>query len=305
MRALCLVLLLAPALAAETPKESFLAFVAAVLSGEMTEAEKRAAFERYFDFDTWVENAQQNEGRRYTQQERASLKEEWFTLFLSDEFSSSYRARNVQVVEEPAPDGDTSEVIITMQEAGKSEPGRFRVLMTRSGEHWRWHSIPRIADAQPEKPLTPQARLEGVKDAISKLREQAELIAARIAELEAERRKLESEIVEKDAGSAPHSSPLTTAATLGRAVQRADTDALLRAHLPVRRDVPRESLRQRLATESERVASWEPIDSTLTGESTAAVRVRVTLWSSKGASVRVITLPLARSGDEWLVDDTP
>src|SRR5690606_33437439 len=110
-----------------------------------------------------------------------------------------------------------------------------------------------------------QAKLDAVKGAIGKVREQAELIAARLAELEAERRRLESEIVEKDAGSAPHSSPMTTAATLGRAVQRADMDALLRAHVPARRDVPREALQQRLAKESERVASWEPVDSTLTG----------------------------------------
>ncbi len=304
MRLLCVLLLLAPALAAETPAESFRAFMAAVMAEDKSEAERRKAFERYFDFETWVTNRQAAEEAEYTAEEKKELKEQWFTLFLSAEFRDTYRTRDVKIIEEPKPQGDTAELVVTMKEEGAEQPGRFRVLMTKSGDHWRWHSVPR--ELKPEAPLTPAQKLAAVKQAIEELRAQAQQIGRRINELESERKKLEAEIAEAGANEAPYSSPLTTARTLGKAVQAGDADAVLRAHTAARREVDGAKFTAKLKRESERLATWEPLDSTL-GEdgATASVRVRIKLWASHGVNLRTITIALRTVGDEWLVDEAP
>jgi uncharacterized protein YhaN len=305
MRLLIFLIVLAPALAAESPAESFRAFVEAVLADDKPEAERRAVLERYFDFDTWLANKEASEGKQYAEDDRAQMKKDWLTLFLSAEFSESYRARSVQIVEEPQPAGDAAELIITMIEPGSEKPGKFRVLMMRSGEHWRWHSIPRLAEAEPATPKTPDEQLAAVVKALEELREQSAQIAERIRQLETERKRIESQIAETNAGQAPYSTPMTTAHTLGNALSAEDVEAVLRAHADARRGGDKEKLAAKLKRESARLASWEPLDSTLQGADGAFVRVRVRLWANQGVKSRTITLALRKVGDEWLVDEEP
>lgn len=305
----CVFLLLAlcaPALWAETPAGSFHSFIAAVLDTHTPEAERRLIFERYFDFDTWMTAKQAEDGKEYTEAERAQFKEEWFTVFLSAEFRQRFAARNVQVIEEPEPQGDKAELVIKILEPAAAA-GRYRVLMTRSGEYWRWHSIPRIEEEPaPEAPLTAEEKLAAIKQAIVDAQAEQAKLAAQLRELDAQRKLLEAEIAEKNAGDAPHATPMTTARTLGKAVLAADTDALLKAHTPARRSTNRNKLEEKLKAQAERVAGWEPLDVTLFENNTqATVRVKLKLWDDTGVKERTISLQLRKVDAEWLVDEEP
>ncbi len=307
MRWLCLLMMLgAPALCAETPAGSFHAFIAAVLDTNTPEAERRLTFERYFDFDTWMVGKQSEAGAEYTQAERAKFKEEWMIVFLSAEFRQRFAARNVQVIEEPEPHGDQAELVIRILEPAAAA-GRYRVLMTRNGEYWRWYSIPRIEEEAPAPtPQTPEEKLAAIQQAIANVRAEQEKLAAHLRDLEAERKLLEAAIAETNAGAAPHATPMTTARTLGKAVLAANTDALLGAHTPARRNTDRKKLAEKLKAQSERIAGWEPLDVTLSEDNTqAVVRVKVKLWDDTGVKERTISLLLRKVEAEWLVDEEP
>ncbi|MCC7509652.1 MAG: hypothetical protein IT464_09775 [Planctomycetes bacterium] len=307
MRCLCLLLILcAPALWAETPAGSFHSFIAAVLDTNTPEAERRLIFERYFDFDTWMAAKQVEDGKEYPEAERAQLKQEWFTVFLSAEFRQRFAARNVQVIEEPEPQDDKAELVIKILEPAAAA-GRYRVLMTRNGEYWRWYSIPRIEEEPtPETPLTAEEKLAAIQQAIADARVEQEKLAARLRNLDAQRKVLEAEIAEKNAGAAPYSTPMTTARTLGKAVLAADADALLKAHTPARRNTDRKKLGEKLNVQAERVAGWEPLDVTLSENNTqAVVRVKLKLWDDTGVKERTISLLLRKVDAEWLVDEAP
>ncbi|MBX3458774.1 MAG: hypothetical protein KF696_02275 [Planctomycetes bacterium] len=288
---------------AEGPAGSFHAFIAAVLDTSSPEAERRALFEKYFDFDAWVAERQAAEGKRYTAAEKSQMKEEWMTVFLSDEFRQRFAARNVQVVEEPEPAGDDAELVIRIMTPA-SAAGRYRVKLKRSGDHWRWYSIPRIEETS--EPQTPDQRLAALKQALAEARAEQERIAQRIRDLEAQAKRVEAELAEQGANTNPHSSPMTTARNLGKAVQAADLEALLAAHMPARRKADRAKLREKLDEQSRRLASWEALDVTLSeNKQSATVRVKLKLWHDTGVKERTLTIAMRLINGNWLVDEEP
>lgn len=301
--AMIALVLCASALHAESPAGSFHAFIAAVLDTNAPEAERRALFDKYFDFEAWFAEKQATESRQYNAEEKAQLKEEWMTVFLSDEFRQRFAARNVQIVEEPEPAGDNAELIIRIT-SPPAAAGRYRVKLKRSGEHWRWYSIPRMEET-PE-PQTPEQRLAALKQAIADARAEQQRIAETIRDLEAQAKRVESEIAEAGADDKPHSSPMTTARTLGKAVQNADLEALLAAHTPARRRADREPLRRKLDEQSRRLASWEALDVTLSDDKqSASVRVKLKLWHDTGIKERTLTIAMRLIDGNWLVDEEP
>lgn len=293
----------ASALHAESPAGSFQAFIGAVLDTSAPQAQRRAQFEKYFHFEVWVTDRETAEGKQYSEAEKAQMKEEWMTVFLSDEFRQRFAARNVQVVEEPEPAGDDAELVIRIL-APPGAAGRYRVKLKRSGDHWRWYSIPRIEETS--EPQTPEQRLAALKQALADARAEQERIAQRIRDLEAQAKRVEAELAERGANTNPHSSPMTTARTLGKAVQAADLEALLAAHVPARRKSDRTKLRQKLDEQSRRLASWEALDVTLSeNKQSATVRVKLKLWHDTGIKERTLTIAMRLIDGNWLVDEEP
>jgi hypothetical protein len=297
--ALCL--FAAPAFAEESPAQSFQAFMRAVLDTQKPEAERRAIIERYFDFDALVAEREAVEGIGWDEERRNQLRAEWMALFLSGEFQ---QGREIRILREPEPQGDRAELIISLDEPDARHRVPFLVKLTRAEGYWRWYSIRPTRD-EPPPPATPEERLQTVLAELAELKAANERIAERVAELEAERHRLEGELAERRADEAPFSSPLTTALTVGRAVLAADIEALLRSHVPARRELDHEALQSRLRVESEALASWEPLDSRLRGEGEAVVRVKLQRWTDTGVKTRTLTLNMRKLGDEWLVDQEP
>lgn len=287
--------------AAETPAESFLSFMKAVLETEKPEAERRAGIERYFDFDAMVADREAAEGVAWDETRREEVRAEWMRLFLSGEFQ---RGGDVQIVREPEPQGDKAELYVAIAEPGARRRPTFLVKLNRAEGYWRWYSIRPTRD-EPPTPRTTEEQLAAVLAELEELRAAQAQIEARLAALEAERQRLSAELAEKQADDAPYSSPMTTARTVGRAIQAADVDALLRAHVSSGQDADHEKLEARLRRESEKIASWEPLDVSLSTDVTAMVRVRVQLWSDTGVKTRVLTLSMRKAGEEWLVDQEP
>lgn len=265
------------------------------------EAERRAVIERYFDFETMVAEREAADGEPWDEARRKEQRAEWMRLFLSGEFQ---QGREVKIAREPEPEGDRADLYVVISEPEARRRPTFHVKLTRAEGYWRWYSIRPTRD-EPPAPRTTEEQLAAVLAELEELRSAQARVADRIEVLEAERKRLSAKLAESAADEAPYSSPMTTARSLGRAIQGVDVDALLRAHAPARRNVGRDSLEQRLKLESAHIASWEPMDSTLRGDGDVLVRVRVQLWTDSGVMSRVLTLPMRKTGQEWLVDREP
>lgn len=293
----------------QTPRESFEAFVAAVLDEEMTAEDRRAVFERYFDFDTWLQDRAAEEGKVHTDDETAELRQQWFELFESTQFRDSYRRRNVRVLKEPAADRakGRAELVIAMQ-GPELEDEQFRVLMTLSedGTYWRWYSIPRIEEDVPT--LTPDQRMKRIEEAMQLITEKRALLDAQEKALREELTRLRSELAEADAGKSDYASPISVVESAWRAVEKGDADALLDCHTTRRvSESNLEDLKAKLDKTRVRLMKWEILDSTIDGQNPARadVRVRLTLQQTGEPDRRVVTVSVVRDAKEWKIDDAP
>lgn len=293
----------------QTPRESFEAFVAAVLDEEMTAEDRRAVFERYFDFDTWLQDRAAEEGKVHTDDETAELRQQWFELFESTQFRDSYRRRNVRVLKEPAADRarGRAELVIAMQ-GPELEDEQFRVRMTLSedGTYWRWYSIPRIEEDVPT--LTPEQRVKRIEEAMQLITEKRALLDAQEKALREELTRLRSELAEADAGKSDYASPISVVESAWRAVEKGDADALLDCHTTRRvSESNLEDLKTKLEKTRVRLMKWEVLDSTIDEQNPARadVRVRLTLQQTGEPDRRVVTVPVVRDGKEWKIDEAP
>jgi hypothetical protein len=314
---ICLILLSLPGLvAAETPVkppgESFVAFISGITDTELTPAARTELIEHYFDFEAWMRARAADEDRQYTAEERAEFQQQWLELLSSRRFRETYRDRDLRV-ERVTEDADRATVRISLAMSGQEQREHFDVLMTPAETHWRWHLIRPVAAPVPEPRPEPQAdtraaRIEHILAAIEQLRELEAGIANRLLELEAELSKLRAEQAEERAGEGSYSTPMTTAATLGRALLAEDAAAVARAHVPTRRPSDTEALESRVGALANSLARWEPVDVKLLDDGNRAiVRVRVTLWPERDGAVETRTqmLALRLIGEEWLVDENP
>lgn len=299
--------------AQETPEQSYQAFVDAVLDDELNDLERTSMFERYFDFEAWVNWQKDENDRQYSPDQKAQLREEWFKLFGSDEFRDTYRSSNVRVVKEVARDAEegTAELQIAMD--GEDGEQRFRVLMNLSdeGTHWCWYAIPRLAEEEPgREEATPEQRLREIN-------EQLEVINQRKAELDElreqlleEARRLRSAAAEENAGESPYASPQSVVETAWRAVEGEDAEAFVACH--VYREATRDALESgviadKLARLNERTMSWEVLDTTVDDANVrrARVRVKLKLQQTGRADERTITVSVRMVGEEWKIDEAP
>ncbi|MBZ0136346.1 MAG: hypothetical protein K8I27_08235 [Planctomycetes bacterium] len=299
-----LVLLVAPGVAqdTQTPRESFQKFIDAVQIKEATEEERTAAFDRYFDFDTWLANKQKSEDTIYTEDEQGALKADWYRVFRSAEFRRRY-SENEVVIEESSVKGDKAELTLTI---GKhTRVMQFRVLMKKSddGTHWRWYDIPVV-----EGPLGPASRLKDLEKALTDLR----LERARLNEVEQalldEIARLRAELAEEGAGDSPYATPRSVVETAWRAIEANDPSALLDCHTGTRvTAADADSVRLNVQRTSERLMSWEILDSTIDTDDPgqAIVRVRVKLQRTGEPDDRTVNVRVVRAGDVWKIDEEP
>lgn len=293
----------------DTPRESFEAFVKAVLDTDLDADARKAQFERYFDFDTWLKGHAAEEGKVYTEKETADLKQQWFELFQSDEFRATYRSRNVRVLEEPDPDRARghAELVIAMQgKDGKDE--KFRVLMTLSkdGTHWRWYSIPRIEETA--APLTSREKVKKIEAALKTIADKRAELDAQEKALRGELAKLRSDLAEKDAGASPFASPKSVVESAWKAIEKGDADALLDCHTTRRVSESKLSdVEAKIKRLRERLMNWKVLDSTIDEHdaSRASVRVKLSLQRTGESDERTITIRVVRSGDDWKIDEAP
>lgn len=292
---------------AETPRQSFQAFVDAILREDMPEAERDAAFERYFDFDAWVKDREVSEGASYTDAERAAMKEDWRELFHSREFRDSWRKRNVRVLEEPAPQGDKAELVIAMTGAGGADE-KFRVLMTRAADatHWRWYSIPQVAEALPEPTIA--ERIAAIEQALKRIAEQRAQLEAEAQALARELERLRAEQAEADAGDSPYATPQSVVKAAWTAIEKGDLNALLDCHTTRRvAGADTEALKARLAKTRERLMAWQVLDSTIDEKdpARAVVRVQLKLQRTGDTDQRTISVRVLKAGENWKIDEAP
>lgn len=297
---LVLMLLVAPITAQEklSPRESFQKFIDAVLIEEATEEERTEAFDRYFDFDTWLANKQAADGKTYTPEEAAEFKQGWYDVFRSAEFRKRYQDSGA-VVQDSKIDGAKAELTMTLGEQ------QFRVLMTASadGSYWRWYDIPVV-----EKPKDPAERLKDLEKALQDLRvERARLNEVEEALLE-EIAKLRAELAEEGAGESPYATPRSVVETAWKAIEGNDPNALLDCHTSSRvTEADAAGVKEKVKTTSERLMSWEILDSTIDTKdpALAIVRVRVKLQRTGEPDDRTINVRVVRVGENWKIDEEP
>lgn len=284
----------------ETPRQSFERFIEAVLADTLTAEERRAQFERYFDFDNWLKER----GGETDEAARAGMKEDWFELFESAEFRDSYRKAKVKVVEEPKPDlaNAKAEVVIAMTSDAGEE--KFRVLMTLSedGTWWRWYSIPQLVD-EPQ-PMTPEERLKAVEAALAKVEEERERLNRLEDGLRRELAKLRAAGAEADGDSTPRA--VVTAAWT--AIEQGDAQALLDCHTTAQvAKTKLADVQAGINATRERLMSWEVLQPTIDADDNklALVPVRLKLRRTGELDERTINVRVVKVGDTWKIDEAP
>ena len=291
----------------ETPRQSFQAFVDAILREDLTQQERGEAFERYFDFEAWLSEREVADGRKYDETERESMKKDWFELFHSDEFRDSWRRRNVRVLEEPQAQGDKAELVISMTGAGGAEE-KFRVLMTKAndGTHWRWYSIPQVAETLPEPTLA--ERIAAIEQALKRIAKQRAQLEADEQALGRELEKLRAEQAEQHVGDSPYATPQSVVKAAWTAIEKGDLNALLDSHTTRRvAGADTEALKARLAKTRERLMAWQVLDTTIdeTDTARAVVRVQLKLQRTGEVDQRTISVRVLKAGENWKIDEAP
>lgn len=295
--------------APQTPRESFEAFIAAVLDDDMEADARRLVFERYFDFESWLQGKAAEEGNVFTEDEITEFRSEWFKLFESKQFSDTYRRRNVRVLEEPAADRakGTAELVIAM-EAQDGSTEKFRVLMTLSadGTNWRWYSIPQIEDKA--EALTPRERLARIEHALKLIDEQRAELDAQEQALRNELKQLRSELAEADAGSSPFATPKSVVESAWQAIEKGDADALLDCHTTRRVSESKlDEVKAKLTKTRERLMAWKVLDSTIDAlnPGLAIVRIELKLQRTGDVDERTVSIKVVRDGKDWKIDEAP
>lgn len=297
---LVLMLIVAPVFAQqkETPRESFQSFIDAVLIEEANAEERTAAFDRYFDFETWLANKQKTDGKTYTETETAEFKQGWYDLFRSAEFRKRYAGSDV-VVEGSSIEGDKAELKVSLGEQ------QFRVLMNKSadGLYWRWYDIPLV-----EKSKDPATQLKELEKALQDLR----LERARLNEIEEalldEIAKLRADLAEEGAGDSPYATPRSVVATAWKSIEGNKANALLDCHTSARiKEADAGEVKKNIQATSERLMSWEILDSTIDARDPglALVRVRIKLQRTGEPDDRTINVRVVRVGENWKIDEEP
>jgi hypothetical protein len=295
-----LLLLFVPALAQddETPRQSFERFIGAVMSDTVGDEERQRVFERYFDFDTWIEQRQETEGVTYTEVQRKELKSGWHDLFRSREFRKRYQDSGVKVTGEAVIDGDSA--VLPIELAGQA----FNVRMKASGQGWwRWYDIPA---AEPK--VDPEARITQIEQALQELAEQRARIARAEDALRHELRSLRSRLAEEGAGTTPYATPLSVVQTAWRAIESGEVTDLLECHTTARvAAADANGVQARMLKTRERLMDWEVLDSSIdiADAGRALVRVRLSLQRTGDPDERVISVPVVRVGEAWKIDQEP
>ncbi|MHC4840542.1 MAG: hypothetical protein ACYTDT_06200 [Planctomycetota bacterium] len=291
------------------PKESFEAFIEAVLNDpEMTTADRTARFESHFDFDRWMEDKQKADGKEYSQEEKASLKADWHSLFFSDEFRNTYKDSEVQVVSQDDPDweNETAELLISLKDESGTEE-QFKVMMTlnRQGKHWSWYSIPRVKSAvEPDE--EPLDRIEQIQKLLQEIERSRESLDAKEQELKKELRTLKTARLEREADGGKYSTPAKTVAAVWQAIRLQNVQSFLRAHTTARGElVDNDKLAERLKRDSVRMRDWEILDTNIDSddEARAIVRVKVELVIDGEDCSKTVSLSLMKVGKDWLLDE--
>ena len=297
---IALMLLLSPVAAqeAETPRESFLNFIDAVLIEEATEEERTAAFDRYFDFDTWLTNKQKADGKTYTEAQQDEFKQDWYELFRSSEFRERYAGSGV-VVKDSKVDGKSAELTISFGEQ------QFRVLMTASGDGtwWRWYDIPVV-----EKAADPAERIKEIEQTIKDLRAERQRLSQVEEALLEEVAKLRAELAEEGAGDSPYATPRSVVESAWTAIENNDANALLDCHTSKRiSEADAGDVKKNVQATSKRLMLWEVLDSTIDTKDPglAIVRVRIKLQRNGEPDDRTINVRVVKVGDVWKIDEEP
>ena len=292
-----------------TPRESFEKFVDVVMREDMTEADRAAAFESYFDFETWLGEREKSDGKTYGENERADMKRDWLDLFRSAEFRDSWRKRKIRVLEEPKADRDSgkAELLISMTGSSGTEE-KFRVLMTlaEDGSHWRWYSIPQIEAELPAASLA--ERLENAEKQLDEVIKQRRRLEAYEQALQEEIARMRAELAEEGAGDSPYATPKSVVETAWRAIEKGDATALLDCHTTRRIAATKtDDLKSSLARTRERLMAWEVVDSTIDASDAtrAVVRVKLKLQQTGEADQRTISVRVVKVGDNWKIDEEP
>ncbi len=306
MRFVLLTLLLAGSLHAQTltPRQSFEDFIKRITDTTLDALSRQACVDRYFDFETWFKEHQSAQGREFTADEKATLKQNWNDVLLSTEFRDRFRDSEVRVLSEPAPDlvNGTAELVIELKAKGSTLEYVVRMTLSEEGTWWRWHEFtPR------EKPVadkTPAERIAELESLLSQIAEARNTLDQREAEIRAELKRLRAALAEGDNKGA-FTSPARCADSFMKAVMAADTEALLKAHTAARREkADREDVGKRVTALAGKLAEYSVIDTTIDEGNPARATVRVNLKLLDG-SARVLTARLAKEGGEWRVDEEP
>ncbi|MCB9894528.1 MAG: hypothetical protein H6839_08770 [Planctomycetes bacterium] len=310
--AVVLMLLTAGVLADETqltPRQSFEKFVDVVMREDMTEADRAAAFESYFDFDTWLGEREKSDGKTYNEDERADMKRDWLDLFRSAEFRDSWRKRKVRVLEEPMTDRESgkAELVISMTGAAGAEE-KFRVLMTLAddGSHWRWYSIPQIEAELPAPSLS--ERLENAEKQLDEVIKQRRRLEAYEQKLLEEIARMRAELAEQGGGDSPYGTPKSVVETAWRAIEKGDANALLDCHTTRRiAGAKTADVNASLKKTRDRLMSWSVVDSTIDANDAgqAVVRVKLTLQQTGEPDERTVSIRVVKIGELWKIDEEP
>jgi hypothetical protein len=254
-----------------------------------------------------VKDRETSEGASYTESEREQMKKDWLELFHSREFRDSWRKRKVRVLEEPQPESDKAELVIAMTGAGGVDE-KFRVLMTRSEDasHWRWYSIPQVAEALPEPSI--DQRIAAIEQALKRIAEQRAQLEADEQALGRELEKLRAAQAEAKAGDSPLATPQSVVKTAWTAIEKGDLNALLDCHTTRRvAGADTEALKARLAKTRERLMAWQVLDSSIDvhDPARAVVRVQLRLQRTGDTDQRTIAVRVLKTGESWKIDEAP
>jgi hypothetical protein len=302
-------LLCAPLAAqALTPEQSFRAFLDAVTRPDVEAAARRAAIERYFDFDSWLRRHGEAQGREIPADEAAQRRAEWFDVLEHEEFRARFVGRELTVLETLTEEriGGEAELLVRLSGPGGAF-AHFRVHMTPApdGSFWRWYEMP-AAQAPVQEEQTLEQSIARLEESLWELRRQRELLDLQEQALEGELRRLRATLHEQVPGESPFGTPRRAAQAVGAALRGGDMDALLAAHHPeARRALRRETLAGRAARARESLARWEVLDSWSVGDDESLVRVRLTLWGADKPVVRTQRLRLKRHEETWLLIEAP
>lgn len=293
---------------AMSPRESYEAFVDAVLDEDMDGDSRTAAFERYFDFDAWVKRHEDEQGGASTEEERAGLLEEWLQVFRSEEFRERYERGNVTVERELMRDDDEgkAELLISLETDDRLE--RFRVQLNRSedGTHWRWYAIPPY-DGDADEDPAPADRLAEIEKQLAAIAEKQRDLDELAARLRGEAASIRAEIVEEDAGESPYATPASVVRTAWRAIENGNAESVLACHVEAKRPVKDGAVVERVAALRDRLMAWEVLDTIVDVDDArrATVRVKLTLQRTGTPDERTISVNVRRAGGEWKIDEAP